>query len=266
MPGGHEGRHVQAITDGIAMRVRRKGLGGSIRVAFAFLAGVIHGGISLADPGFDDTLRSVVGVRMARPGGDASEGMGVHVGEGRVLTVAQLFDGEAPGASVDILASGGGAHFDVHIEGRLESIDRPKDAAIVKVAESAPLQPLSPCEAPRTGDRASVLRLSAQDSGSQSDGRARVLEIDDRFFVKIPQVASPVLPGAVADGFSGSPALDQSGTCFHGIVSGRLSSLLKRKDPIRRFQYIVLIGPAVFTSLLSSNPDRAERGGAPVRE
>lgn len=266
MPGGHEGRHMQTTTDGIPMRGRKMRLGGSIRAALASLACVTHGATASADPGFDDTVRSVVGVRLAGPGGDASQGMGVYVGGGRVLTAAHLFDGEAPGAPVDILASGGTAYFGVHIEGRLDSVDRSRDAAIVEVAESAPLQPLSPCQAPRAGDGASILRLSAQDGGSQSGGDAQVLEIDDRFFVKIPQAAGPVLPGAVEDGFSGSPALDRAGSCFYGIVSGRLSSLLMRKDRMRRFQYIVLIGPAVFTSLLSSPPDRRERGGAPVRE
>lgn len=203
-------------------------------------------GAPAAAEDFDVTARSIVGVRFERSADDVSEGMGVYVGEGRVLTVAHIFADAQPDARVTLIAADGNGYYTVHLAAAIDRVVPESDAAILHVVEPAGLLPLPACSAPRAGDQVSVTRLNKRDVLPPPSAPLYELEIDDRAFSLLRGGDEPVIPGTVDNGFSGTPALDANGRCFYGIVSGSLTMTSTRKDTVRRLDQVVLIPPSVF--------------------
>lgn len=208
----------------------------------------ISGGPAAAED-FDLTARSIVGVRLERSSDDVSEGMGVYVGDGRVLTVAHLFADAEPDARVTLIAADGNSYYTVHLDAAIESLVPESDAAVLRVAEPAGLLPLPACSEPKSGDQVSVTRLNKLEVFAPSSNPLYKLEIDDRAFSMLRGGRQAVIPGTVENGFSGSPALDAEGRCFYGIVSGSLTMTSTRKDTIRRLDQVVLIPSSVFARM-----------------
>jgi hypothetical protein len=198
---------------------------------------------------FDNTMRSVVGVRFEHAPNDVSEGMGVYVGDGRVYTAAHVLGRAVPAAPVTIVAVNGSGYYDVTLAGTIEKVHPEFDAAIVHVAEPRGLLPLRPCPPARPGDQVSLTRLSELDEGRNRADRLYVLEIEDRAFVTLRGLDHAVIPGAVDAGFSGGPALNLEAGCFYGIVSGGLTMTSRTKDRVRRLERVLLIAPSAFSGL-----------------
>ncbi len=213
---------------------------------FAAAGFITLAGGPVAAEDFDVTARSIVGVRYERSSDDVSEGMGVYVGEGRVLTVAHIFADAAPDARVTLIAADGNSYYTIHLDAAIESLVPESDAATLRVAEPGGLLPLPACREPKPGDQVSVTRLSKLEFFAPSSDPLYKLEIDDRAFSMLRGGRQPVIPGTVENGFSGSPALDADGRCFYGIVSGSLTMTSTRKDTVRRLDQVVLIPPSVF--------------------
>jgi len=229
------------------------------RTLTGFAAGIAAAGFitfacgPAAAEDFDVTARSIVGVRYERSSDDVSEGMGVYVGEGRVLTVAHLFSDADPDARVTLVAADGNSYYTVHLDAAIESLAPESDAAVLRVAEPGGLLPLPACSEPKPGDQVSVTRLSKLEVGAPSSSPLYKLEIDDRAFSMLRGGRHAVIPGTVEYGFSGSPALDVDGRCFYGIVSGSLTMTSTRKDTIRRLDQVVLIPSSVFARIRSAS-------------
>lgn len=232
------------------MTRRNRTLSGSIAI-FVAMGLITMGGGPAAAEDFDVTARSIVGVRYERSFDDVSEGMGVYVGEGRVLTVAHLFSDAVPDARVTLIAADGNSYYTVNLDAAVESVAPESDAAVLRVAEPGGLVPLPACREPKAGDQVSITRLSKLEVGAPSRSPLYKLEIDDRAFSMLRGGSHAVIPGTVEYGFSGSPALDGEGRCFYGIVSGSLTMTSMRKDTVRRLDQVVLIPSSVFASIRS---------------
>lgn len=233
------------------MKRQSRTLTGSTAI-FAAVGFITIAGGPVAAEDFEVTARSIVGVRLERSPDDVTEGMGVYVGEGRVLTVAHLFADAEPDARVTLIAADGNSYYTVHLDAAIESLAPESDAAILRVAEPGGLLPLPACREPKPGDQVSVTRLNKLEVFAPSTPLYK-LEIDDRAFSVLRGGRHAVIPGTVENGFSGSPALDAEGRCFYGIVSGSLTMTATRKDTIRRLDQVVLIPSSVFENIRSAN-------------
>lgn len=233
------------------MKRQSRTLTGSTAI-FAAVGFITIAGGPVAAEDFEVTARSIVGVRLERSPDDVTEGMGVYVGEGRVLTVAHLFADAEPDARVILIAADGNSYYTVHLDAAIESLAPESDAAILRVAEPGGLLPLPACREPKPGDQVSVTRLNKLEVFAPSTPLYK-LEIDDRAFSVLRGGRHAVIPGTVENGFSGSPALDAEGRCFYGIVSGSLTMTATRKDTIRRLDQVVLIPSSVFENIRSAN-------------
>lgn len=231
---------------------RNRTLSGPTAV-FAAMGFITMGGGPAGAENFDVTARSIVGVRYERSADDVSEGMGVYVGDGRVLTVAHLFVDAEPDAHVTLVAADGNSYYTVHLDAAIESLAPESDAAVLQVAEPGGLLPLPECSEPKAGDQVSVTRLNKLEVGASSTSPLYKLEIDDRAFSMLRGGRHAVIQGTVENGFSGSPALDADGRCFYGIVSGSLTMTSARKDMIRRLDHVVLIPSSVFARIRSAS-------------
>ncbi len=226
-------------------------LAGSAAIFAAMGFITMGGGPAAAAEDFDVTARSIVGVRLERSPDDVTEGMGVYVGEGRVLTAAHLFADAEPDARVILIAADGNSYYTVQLDAAIESLAPESDAAVLRVAEPGGLLAMPACSEPKPGDQVSVTRLNKLEVFAPSSNPLYKLEIDDRAFSMLRGGRQTVIPGTVESGFSGSPAIDAEGRCFYGIVSGSLTMTATRKDTVRRLDHVVLIPSAVFARIRS---------------
>jgi len=223
-------------------------LAGSAAI-FVAMGLITMGGAPAAAEDFDVTARSIVGVRLERSPDDVTEGMGVYVGEGRVLTAAHLFADAEPDARVILVAADANSYYTVQLDAAIELLAPESDAAVLRVAEPGGLLAMPACDEPKPGDQVSVTRLNKLEMFAPSSSPLYKLEIDDRAFSMLRDGRQAVIPGTVESGFSGSPAIDAEGRCFYGIVSGSLTMTSTRKDTVRRLDHVVLIPSAVFARI-----------------
>lgn len=222
----------------------------SVRSAGALAAFALSAVLAAPAQGADGDfpVRSVVGVRVQQAPNEVSEGMGVHIGNGRVWTVAHVLgDGEI-GAPVTVVAVDGNGYYGRRLVGTVEALDPVLDSAIVRVADFAGLLPLAPCRAPQAGDQVSIARLN--EVGDVDERLVPgTLEIEDRVFARLRGIAAPAIPGGIGRGFSGSPILDGTGRCFYGLASGTLSATKSDNGRLRRLDFVVVIEPSALARL-----------------